>query len=123
DQHFEFFPLALLALDRLLAAPRVRDALQLAGWFVLQALTCGYLLAFMSLSLLAAVAVRPAEWMGPRFRRVAPLLLLSAAEAAVVLTPFLLPYLRVSRQQGFTRPLAEVALYSARFADYISTGG
>ena len=39
------------------------------------------------------------------------------------LTPFLLPYLRVSRQQGFTRPLAEVALYSARLADYVSTGG
>jgi uncharacterized membrane protein SirB2 len=123
DQHFEFFPLALWALDQLLAMPRVRYALQLAGWFVLQALTCGYLLAFTALSLVAAVAVRPADWTGPRFRRVAGLLVLSAGVAALLLTPFLLPYLRVSRQQGFTRPLAEVALYSARLADYLSTGG
>jgi uncharacterized membrane protein SirB2 len=123
DQHFEFFPLALWALDQLLATPRVRYALQLAGWFVLQALTCGYLLVFTSLSLVAAMAVRPAEWTGTRFRRVASLLLLSASVAGVLLTPFLLPYLRVSRQQGFTRPLAEVALYSARLADYVSTGG
>jgi hypothetical protein len=123
DQHFEFFPLALLALDHLLSMPRVRDALQLAGWFVLQALTCGYLLAFTSLSLIAAAAVRPGDWIGTKFRRVAGLLLLSALIAAVSLTPFLLPYLRVSRQQGFTRPLAEVALYSARLADYVSTGG
>jgi len=90
---------------------------------VLQALTCGYLLAFSTLSLIAAVAVRPADWMGRRFRRVSGLLVLSAAVAALVLMPFLLPYLRVSRQQGFTRPLEEVALYSARLADYVSTGG
>ena len=82
DQHFEFFPLALWALDQLLSTPRVRYALQLAGWFVLQALTCGYLLAFTSLSLVAAVAVRPGEWIGARFRRVAGLLLLSASVAA-----------------------------------------
>src|SRR5262245_36329297 len=101
DQHLEFFALVLFALDRLLAEPRVKDALRLAGWFVLQALTCGYLLAFMSLSLVAAVLVRPAEWLGPRFRRVAPLLLLAAAVAGALLLPFLLPYLRVSRGQGF----------------------
>src|SRR6476661_2219527 len=103
DQHFEF--------------------LQLAGWFVLQALTCGYLLVFTSLSLVAAVAVRPRDWMDGKVRRVASLLALSASVAALLLVPFLLPYLRVSRQQGFTRPMAEVALYSARLADYVSTGG
>lgn len=123
DQHFEFFPLALWSLDLLLSTPRVRYAVQLAGWFVLQALTCGYLLAFTSLSLVAAAAVRPKDWMGAQWRRVASLLALSAAVAALLLVPFLLPYLRVSRQQGFTRPMAEVALYSARLADYVSTGG
>ena len=123
DQHLEFFPLALLALDRLLSTPRVKYALHLAGWFTLQALTCGYLLAFTSLSFIAAVLVRPADWTGPRFRRAALLLLLSAAVAIVLLTPFLLPYLRVSRGQGFTRPMAEVALYSARLTDYLATGG
>jgi hypothetical protein len=42
--------------------------------------------------------------------------------AVLALTPFLLPYLRVSREHGFTRPLAEVALYSAHVTDYLATG-
>jgi hypothetical protein len=123
DQHLEFFPLALWALDRLLTTPRIKYALHLAGWFVLQALTCGYIFVFTALSLVSAVLVRPADWCGPRFRRTARLLLLSAVVSVLVLTPFLLPYLRVSREQGFTRPLAEVSLYSARLTDYLATGG
>ena len=123
DQHMEFFPLALWALDRLLLTPRVAHAAQLAGWFVLQALTCGYLMVFTSLSLVAAVAARPLDWVGPRFRRVAPLLLLSVGLAALALTPFLLPYLRVSREEGFTRSLAEVSEFSAHLTDYLATGG
>ena len=123
DQHLEFFPLALWALDRLLTTPRLAYAAHLAGWFVLQALTCGYLFVFTSLSLVAAVAARPADWAGPRFRRVAGLLLLSAIVAGLALTPFLVPYLRVSREHGFTRSMAEVSEYSAQFTDYLATGG
>jgi hypothetical protein len=123
DQHLEFFPLALLALDRLLTAPRIRDAALLSLWFVLQALTCGYLLAFTSICLVTAAVVRPRDWLGTRFRRTAALLLLSAGVAALVLTPFLLPYLRVSREQGFTRSLAEISTYSAHLTDYLATGG
>ena len=59
DQHFEFFPLALMALDRVLAEPRVKYSLQLAGWFVLQALTCSYLFVFTSISLVVATIARP----------------------------------------------------------------
>ncbi len=123
DQHMEFFPLALWALDHLLTTPRLSHAAQLAGWFVLHALTCGYLMVFTSLSLVAAAAARPLDWVGPRFRRVAPLLLFSAGLATLALTPFLLPYLRVSREEGFTRSLAEVSEFSAHLTDYLATGG
>ncbi|MGE3956219.1 MAG: hypothetical protein AB7H96_05825 [Vicinamibacterales bacterium] len=123
DQYLAFFPLALWALDRLLATPQVKYAVHLAVWFALQALTCGYLLAFVALSLVAGVAVRPAEWLGSRFRRVAPLLVGAAAGALVVLLPFLLPYLRVNRGQGFGREMEEVAMYSARLTDFLGTGG
>lgn len=123
DQHMEFFPLALWSLDRLLTTPRLANAAKLAGWFVLQALTCGYLMVFTSLSLVVAVAARPLDWIGPRFRRIAPLLLFSAALASLALTPFLLPYLRVSREEGFTRSLAEVSEFSAHLTDYLATGG
>ena len=123
DQHLEFFPLALWAVDRLLTTPRIRGAVHLAGWFVLQALTCGYLLVFTSVSLVAAVMARPAEWIGRRCRRTAGLLLVSAGIAVLALTPFLLPYLRLSREHGFTRPVAEVLHFSARITDYLATGG
>jgi len=119
----EFFPLALWALDRVLTTPRLAYAAQFAGWFVLQALTCGYLMVFTSLSLVAAVAARPLDWAGARFRRVAPLLLFSGGLATLALTPFLLPYLRVSREEGFTRSLAEVSEFSAHLTDYLATGG
>jgi hypothetical protein len=123
DQHLEFFPLVLWALDRLLTTPRLAYAAHLAGWFVLQALTGGYIFVFTSISLVAAVVARPADWAGARSRRVAGLLLLSAVVAGLALTPFLLPYLRVSREQGFTRSLAEVSEFSARPTDYLATGG
>src|SRR5262245_38192297 len=68
DLHLEFFPLVLFALDRLLDAPRVKHALQLAGWYVLQALTGQYLLAFTAISAVVAALARPGEWIGSRFK-------------------------------------------------------
>ena len=42
-QHLEFLPLALLGLDRLLTTPRLKHAVHLAAWYVLQSLTSLYL--------------------------------------------------------------------------------
>jgi hypothetical protein len=123
-QHLEFFPFVLLALDRLLASPKRASALQLAGWFVLQSLTSIYFMVFTAVAIAAAVAVRPREWLGPRFRSFAPQAALAAGVAIAALAPFLLPYVLVSREQeGFSRSLDEVALYSAKLTDYLATGG
>jgi len=123
-QHLEFFPFVLLALDRLLASPKVTPALQLAGWFVLQSLTSIYFMVFTAVAIAAAVVVRPREWLGPRFRSFAPKAALAAGVAIAALAPFLLPYLLESRDQAaFSRSLDEVALYSARLTDYLATGG
>ena len=123
-QHLEFFPFALLALDRLLASPKVTSALKLAGWFVLQSLTSIYFMVFTAVAIAAAVAVRPREWVGPRFRSFAPNAALAAGVAIAALAPFLIPYLLASREQAdFSRSLDEVALYSARPTDYLATGG
>lgn len=121
-QHLEFLPLALLALDRLLAAPRVRHALALGGWFALQALTSGYFLVFASVSMLAALAARPAEWWGRRGRRVGPRLLLAALVAVTILLPFMLPYRYVRERYNFIRTLGEIENFSAVAADYLATG-
>ncbi len=123
DLHVEFFPLALLALDRLLAEPRLRHALSLAGWFVLHSLTGTYVMVFASLSLAAAALVRPAEWIGARFKPVAGYLLLASALAVLLLTPFLLPYYHASAAVGLGRSLAETQPLSAELTDYFAAAG
>lgn len=120
-QHVEFLPLALLALDTLLRAPQPRHAVRLAMWFVLQALTSVYLLVFTAISLTAAAVARPEDWAGRRFGRVAPAVLLSAALAAVVLLPFMLPYWRVSHEQELTRTLEDASGFAAGWRNYLSS--
>ena len=117
DLHFEFFPLVLFALDRLLLNHRMRDALALAGWYVLQSLTGTYLMVFTAISIVATTMARPRDWLGGRFAAVAPKAALAAVVAIAVLTPFLLPYLAVSREAGLNRSLEETARYSAVFTD------
>src|SRR4030095_16612598 len=96
DLHLEFFVPALFALDRVLSSARWRDALVLACWFVLQALTGTYLMVFTFVSLLVATLVRPADWIGARFRAIAPALAVAAAVAIAALIPFMLPYYHAS---------------------------
>ncbi len=121
--HAEFLPLTLLALDGLLARPGLREAGRLAGWFVMQALSSTYLMVFTAASCGVALAVRPAEWLGRRARVVLPLVLAAAVAAAVGLAFVLVPYYLASLEQGLTRSLDEVALYSAVPGDYLSTAG
>ena len=54
DLHLEFFAPALFALDRFVVTAQTRDALKLAGWFVLQALTGTYVMLFTAISLMVA---------------------------------------------------------------------
>jgi hypothetical protein len=123
DLHFEFFPLVLLALDRVLATARLRDALALSGWYVLQSLTGTYLMVFTALSIVAATLARPRDWLGSRFKLMAPKLLASGVLAVALLSPFLLPYLAVSREVGLSRSLEETARYSAKLTDYLAAPG
>ena len=123
DQHLEFLPMALWALDRLLRVPSVRHALSLAGWFVLQALTSGYWLLFTTLAMVAGAAVRPGEWAARTRRSFVLYAALAGVVAGVVMLPFLVPYWTVSREQGLTRSLEEARMYSAHLTNYLSTGG
>jgi hypothetical protein len=123
DLHVEFFALALLALDRLLADPRIRHAVMLACWFVLQSLTGTYLMVFTTIALASAALARPREWTGARFRRTGFLLLLAALVAIVLLTPFLLPYYHARESVGLGRSLADTAQYSAELTDYLAAPG
>lgn len=119
--HVEFLPLALLALDDALSRPTVRAALRLAVWFTLQALCSGYLLVLSAVAMAAGAAARPRAFWGARLVPVCSRLVLAAVVAGALLLPFLLPYARVRTEQGLARPVEEVALYSAKPRDYLTT--
>jgi hypothetical protein len=123
DLHLEFFLPALYALDRVLNSARLRDAVALACWFVLQALTGLYLMVFTFLSLLVATLVRPTDWIGVRFRALVPPLLVAAALTLAALIPFVLPYYHASETVGLGRSLEETARYSAEWTDYLAAPG
>ncbi|MCU0255157.1 MAG: hypothetical protein MUF60_00285 [Vicinamibacterales bacterium] len=122
--HAQFLPLALLALDRLIAAPSARRAVALAGWFTLQSLCSLYFMAMAAIALVAGALARAAEWTRrdrfPAFARAAAL---AFGIALVLCLPFLLPYAEVRRDQGLLRSMDEVALYSADWRDYLTTAG
>lgn len=122
-QHVEFFPIILYALDRVLNRGTRRDAVWLASAFVLQALCSNYLLVFATFAVVIATAVRPTEWWGPTHRATRMRLALAGAMAATMVAPFLWPYYQVSREQGMTRAIGEVALHAATWRDYLVTGG
>lgn len=121
--HAEFLPLAMFALDRLLAYPRIANALKLSLAFVLQSLTSNYFLVFMTFGLAGAGVVRFNEWSGRGRARILGLVALSAVVAVVALAPFLVHYLQAQQTQGLTRPLSEVARYAASWQDYLSATG
>lgn len=122
--HVEFLPLALLALDRVIASPGARSAVSLAAWFSLQALCSMYLFAMASFAVVAATVVRAPEWLArERVAAFARAAALAAVLVAVVCLPFVVPYALVRAEQGIVRSMEEVALYSAVPADYLTTGG
>jgi MFS family permease len=123
DLHLEFFLPALYALDRVLNGARQRDAVTLAFWFVLQALTGLYLMVFTFLSLLVATLARPTDWRGTRFRALVKPMLVATAIAIGALIPFMLPYYHASATVGLGRSLEETARYSAKWTDYLAAPG
>ncbi len=120
--HLYGLALALLAVDRLLAAPRARDGLWLAASMVVLAYTSGYLLVFGAVMVAVAAAARIPDW-APRWRTVIPALGLAAGASALAILPLWLPYRRVALDQGMVRSLAGVAEYSASLRGYLAAAG
>jgi hypothetical protein len=117
-QHVEFFFLSLMSLDLLLRDPRLRHAVSFAVSFTLQALTSYYLLVITGFATAACLVVRPAEWRR-QGATLARWLAVSAGIGAILLTPYLLPYWRVSRDHGFKRVPENVL--QAILPDYLMT--
>jgi hypothetical protein len=121
--HAQFLPLAVYCLDRLLVRPRWSYAGALGLAVALQSLTSNYILAFMAFAMVAAALMRPGEWLVRRRRRTLVLLAAAAAFATALLLPFLLPYVEAQRDQGLTRSLQTVSIFSGSWREYVTTGG
>ncbi|HTU99240.1 MAG TPA: hypothetical protein VMF13_01785, partial [Luteitalea sp.] len=120
--HVEFLPLALLAFDDLLRRGVRRDAVRLGVFAALQMLCSGYLLVMTGIALTAGALARAQEWLGARWRTRAPLLTLAGAIAVAICGPFLYQYWRVQHDQGLTRSVDEVRLYSGVWQNFLATG-
>lgn len=120
--HIYGLPLALLALDRLIAGGSYRAALLLAAAMALMAYTSGYLVVFACVAVGVAVVVRAAEWR-PRARTFAAALTTAVVVAAVVIIPVYLPYRRVAREQHMLRSLDAAAEYAATPGGYLASAG
>ena len=87
---------------------------------VLQSLSGNYLMVFTAFSLVAAALVRWREWALPYRAAARSRLLIAAGLCAVALAPFIWPFVEVSRTQGLTRSVDEVARFSATWRDYLA---
>ena len=119
--HAYALPMAVLSLDRLLTRQRTRDAAWLGVAVLMAAMTSGHLAVFVVFGLGAAFLARPEEWWGARGRPV--LLRLGAATVATLAIGIGVcwPYIALSRDHGFERPLDGVASLAASGWTYLTT--
>lgn len=120
--HLYGLPLALLSTDRLIVAPRIRDALWLALWTTVMAYTSGYLFVFNTVMIAIALLVRIREWL-PRAAQVLSRFALAAAVAGCAIVPLAIPYQRAASEQRMVRSLGEVAEFSATPSGYAAAAG
>lgn len=120
--HVQFVPLLLLALDTLVRRTRPRDGALVGLALALVALTSIYLFVFASYATAAALLIRVGEWR-VRAWKLAAALGAGAAVAAAVAGPALYPYYLLHASEGVGRVVADAALYSASWGDYLETAG
>jgi hypothetical protein len=118
-QSLYLLPLAFLALHRLMAGRRRRDALGLGAVAALQAISSAYWGVVGALALVAgavALAVGIGRW---RSAVVARRLALAGVVGAILVAPFAWPYVQVQRREGFARNLFEASQHAAVVRSYL----
>jgi hypothetical protein len=114
-------PLALLFLERHLLRRSWRDFALFCATFWLQWLASTYLGLFLATMVVVRLGCAARSEPGViRSLRALGEWAAFAAGSVVVLTPFMLPYLRVSRQWGFTRSLMDNISGSAEPSSYLT---
>lgn len=115
-----WIPFCLLFVHKYFDAPRLRNALGIAAFYLLQVLSCAYYGDYMAFFLgLTAVyfAARTGAFKRPSFWRDAAV---AGALTLAVLGPYFYAMLQVHGRLLFTRAIWEVQLYSAELQHYLA---
>jgi hypothetical protein len=120
----QWIPLTLWFWDRLLAERTAKNAALFLLFYLLN-LSGGCYLAYMIHFCLLAILLSRAPGVGRDLFSLRSLRVLIpvAAVATLALAALFLPYVRVSRAQGLSRPPSEIEFYSAKLASYFSPSG
>lgn len=113
-----FLPLGVLALLRLIEAPSVRRGIALGLAVALQALCSIYYAAFLAIWLAVIVVLSPLrfhQW--PVTRRHLAAFGAAVLTAAIVVSPYAVPYARARQALG-PRPAHDLESFSAQLSDY-----
>jgi hypothetical protein len=115
-----WIPYCFLFIHRYFDAPSIRNMMGIAGFYILQVLSCAYYGEYMTFFVgLTALyyAARSGAFRRPRFWRDAGL---AVALAAALLGPYFYAMLQVHRRMLFTRAMWEIKLYSAELQHYLA---
>jgi len=114
----QWMPFALYGFRRYIDGGRARALVGATTAAVVQGLSCGYYLLYFSPFVIAYVVWE--MWRNRRLsdQRTWGALVAAATVAAVVVTPFVIPYLRVSRELQLSRSLPETTRLSADVYSY-----
>ncbi|MDH4218201.1 MAG: glycosyltransferase family 39 protein [Candidatus Aminicenantes bacterium] len=111
-------PLCLLYLHKFFKKPTWKHVLLFALFFICQALSCGYMAVFLSLVIGLAILYYflfiPKKDIMPVMKKFAVSVLL----AAIIIAPFLYPYLQVKKEHEFKRSIENNIRVSANIMSY-----
>ena len=113
-------PLVALALHRLVARPTWRAALALGAAGAFQAATSLYYGIIGAVGAAVSLVTLVIATGGRRTTRVLLRVVAAAIVGALLVAPFVWPYVQVQRREGFTRNLFEAARHAATPASYAS---
>ena len=114
-------PLSMLALHRLADGPSARRGIALGSALAAQALACAYYGIFAGLMVSYGVlflAARRGLWRERQYWIGVGVAMLAAA---ILVLPFIIPYLELQRETGFVRSLDDARRYSATWPSYLAT--
>lgn len=117
---YQWIPFAILYFEKFLKSNKTNDLIWFSIFFLLQALSTIYHFTFLTLALIIIFILR--IWLKEfKFTR-RNFIQLACAGIAILLVmlPFLIPYIRFSRQYNIERSLGDSLPYSADLMDFLT---